>query len=255
MIAPFPDHIKYEPAENIELVPTAYVYADSVLAVVPVSQTGGFANAQSLLVIAPDWTLQTLALAASSAVNKKNRTLTLSAAPSSPILKGSSIIGPSLMDLGGTNGGVQWAAKPDNVNIEIDQVEVDVRRKAVHWNVDARFSLAEFDVKQWGMVSQLGYTIVPAATGVKGFVMIDQLGDFPISFGSVFTYHSADPTEDVLKDKVILWNVASVEGIETSTTKRDATMLPVGFHALGDPLRPRNKRVWRIIQETDLALP
>lgn len=164
----------------------------------------------------------------------------------------STVFGPSLIELGGTTGGMQFSAKPDNVNVEYDQVEGDVDVIPVHWNVEAKGTLLEFQLKQWGYISQLGYTLRAAAPGVTGASIVDQATGRKVRFGARFTYDKQDPN-DPLKDYLVLYRVASIDGIETAFDKRTPSQLPFTFHALADPDRPRGNRFYELIQETAAA--
>jgi hypothetical protein len=356
-----PENIKYQAAENIELLPCAFMTGQNG-AILSVSNVDGFANGQAITIQPKNGSPSFLTLAGSNAVDKANKTLTLSGVPaeaagtnevqtatggvtvagsyalvfdgySTPALAAaavaatvqaalealpsigtgnilvaggplnsatpmtftfqgalakknvnlivvnsvavtagtisivqttpgvpysplpsinSTILGPELLALGGTTGGVQFSAKPDNVNVEYDQKRVDVDVVQVHYTVEARGTLMEFDAKQWGMVSQQGYRLRSAATGIPGATIIDFMGRAQ-RFGARFTFPKQDPN-NALKDYLLLYRIASMEGIETSLGRRDPTNLPFTFHCLSDPGRAAGSDVYEIIQETAAAL-
>lgn len=164
----------------------------------------------------------------------------------------STILGPEILPLGGTTGGLQFSAKPENTMIDYDQKKVDVDVIQTHYSVDVRGTLAEMDNKQWGIMTQQGYRLRSAATGVTGATIIDFMGR-ALRYGARFTFPKQDPT-DPLKDYLLLYRVASMEGIESGFSRRDSSTLPFSFHALSDPGRPAGSDVYEIIQETAAAL-
>jgi hypothetical protein len=261
---PIPENIKYQPASNIELVPIAYITGEPTGTgkIFPVSNVDGFLDAQVCEIIFPDGArIATAALAATLSVSKLNKTLTFTAAPALPtvptesVYAGATIIGPPLVSLGGTNGGVTFQAKPDVVNVEIDQVEGDVDAIPVHWNVSAAFTLMEFSLDQWGYASQMGYSLRAASTSAAGSSPINSANIIDTAtgrvqkFGARFTFDKQDPTVTTLKDKLLLYKVAAIDGVDTKFMKRDVSSLAVTFKGLADPARPRGKRFYQLIQE------
>lgn len=356
-----PENIKYQPAENVELLPCAFLISQAG-AVLTVSNVDGFADGQAIQVQPQNGSPSFLTLAASNAVNRANKTLTLTGSPaevggtnevqtatggvaatgsfalvydgySTPALAvsanaaavqaalealpnigtgnilvaggplntatpmtftfraalakrnvnlmvvnnvavsgltitiaettpgvpysplpsiSSTILGPELLPLGGTTGGIQFAAKPENVPVEYDQKKVDVDMIQTHYNVEARGTLMEFDLKQWGYISQQGYRLRAAATGLPGATIVDNMAR-ALRFGVRFTYAKQDPN-DPLKDRLLLYRVASMEGIEMAFDRRSPSNLPFTFHCLSDPGRPVGRDVYEFIQETAAAL-
>jgi hypothetical protein len=178
---------------------------------------------------------------------------TTAGVPYSPLPSiNSTVIGPQLISLGGTTGGVQFSAKPENVMVEYDQKRVDVEVVQTHYTVEIRGVLAEVDMKQWGYVSQQGYRLRAAATGLPGATIVDNMAR-AVRFGARFTYPKQDPN-DTLKDRLLLYRVASLEGIEAGFDKRNPTNLAFTFHCLADPGRPAGQDVYELVQETSAAL-
>lgn len=226
------------------------------------SNIDGFANGQGCTVIFPDGKTYGVVLAATAAVDKLNKTVTLLSTPILPTTPaettwvGATILGPTVIALGGTSGGVRFSAKPDNVMVEYDQVEGDVDSVPVHWNVQAAFTLQEMSLPEWGVLSQQGYSVRAAtvtAGGINGANIVDSASGRVMKFGARFTFDKQDPTETVLKDYLLIYKVASLEGVETNFDKRTPTTLATTLKGLADPDRPRGKRFYQFMQETAIG--
>ncbi len=255
-----PEKLLYQPAENIELRPMAYVKAVAG-DVLTLSNVDGFAAGQAIDAYVPVsgapgilGGVVSVAAKVAPAVVKSAKTLELAVGDGADVPVGSTLVGPPLISLGGTNGGVAFNATEENVFPEYDQVEGVVDAIPVMWTVNATFNLMEFDLKQWGMLLQMGYVTRALAAGPPAVTAADILADSyvgarPQRYGAVFTFAHQDPLATAAKIRLFMFKVASINGLQTAFTKRDPSGLEVNFQALADPDRPRGRRFYQIVAE------
>jgi hypothetical protein len=247
-----PELVHYGAAREMEVRCFAMAKAGSTATVVIASKIEGWVVGDSVTVEKEDGTV--LAAAVISAISRTARTLTFtgpgfSVAPPA----GSTLVGPVRAALGGTDGGIHIADKPDMVNVEYDNIEGNVRSIPVHHAIDITFNLKELRLDQWGLMSQTGVEERAAATGVVGGHRLHLGGGQAQHYGFRFYIPDTDPTV-TLETVFTAYDVASMAGIETAFAKRDPSANPVTLSLLADPSRPRFQRFGTIFQQTSPAL-
>ena len=241
-----PENVQFGAAKDIQIRPFAMVKAGATATVLPVTTVEGFVVGQSCII--ERTTGVALAAVVIDAINALTKTITFagvgfSVAPG----EGDTLVGPVLLELGGTSDGVSVAITPELVTVDYDQVPMDVEQRPVHYSGDVRFTLREFNLKQYGLLAQMGYVARAAGAGITEANVIDLAVGRKNKYGVRFIIEDDD--NPALNTYLTFWRVGSLEGLTYTHAKRESTNLPVGFHALADGGRPKAQMMGQIIQE------
>ena len=137
-----------------------------------------------------------------------------------------------------TSGGVEVAYTPDYGNVEVDQLLDDAKLFKQKMTVSVNTSLAEGTLENlliaWG---QQGSTLTTAGDVTELGMASGQLGDDPVERALAFVGPGPRGSDNAKRERVYLARRAlQVEASSHSLARAEATMIPVSFRLLPDPL-------------------
>lgn len=142
--------------------------------------------------------------------------------------------------LGLTNGGLEVAYSPDFGNVEVDQLLDDAKLFKQKMTVSVNTSLSEATLENvliaWGQQST---TLVTTGSDKELGMSSGQLGDDPVERVIAFVGPGPRGSDNLKRERVYLARRAlQVEASSHSLSRAEATMIPVSFRLLPDPLFP-----------------
>lgn len=137
-----------------------------------------------------------------------------------------------------TSGGVEIAYTPDYGNVEVDQLLDDAKLFKQKMTVSVNTSLAEGTLENlliaWG---QQNSTLTTAGDVTELGMASGQLGDDPVERALAFVGPGPRGSDNAKRERVYLARRAlQVEASSHSLARAEATMIPVSFRLLPDPL-------------------
>ncbi len=190
-----------------------------------------------------------VASASAAATSTKEAVVAGQGGPSLPIVSSGSIRAGFVANstdwrhVGLTNGGVEVAYSPDYGNVEVDQLLDDAKLFRQKMTVSVNTSLTEATLENilvaWG---QQATTLTTSGADKELGMSSGELGDDPVERVVAFVGPGPRGSDNLKRERVYLARRAlQVESSSHSLSRAEATMIPVSFRLLPDPLFPKKE--------------